>query len=367
MSTTTTEVSTPAPDREVGWIIDGDGHVLEPDSIWDRFLPEAFRPMAPRLGVGEPLSQGATASAQRMLSIEGGWKPDRRLADMEIDFIDRAVLFPTLGLLIENVTEREPAAAMHRAVNDWMAEYCGFDRNRLIGVGALPSTHADDALAEARRCVEELGLRVVFRHPSFYPGTLPIHDQAFEPLWNYLESANVTIVCHSGAPPAYCVERYPDGFMASHVIHFVNEAMMALTSLVLYGVLERHPKLRVGLVEAGATWASSLCYRLDEHVEKAVEMPVHYGLPGGVELSLKPSEYFRRQCFVTCEEVEPGLPEMLESYPQNVLFATDYPHPDGVFPGSTGPLLHASAITETQRKAILRDNAVLQYGLTQAN
>jgi len=96
-------------------------------------------------------------------------------------------------------------------------------------------------------------------------------------------------------------------------------------------------------------------------------MPVHYGLPGGVELSLKPSEYFRRQCFVTCEEVEPGLPEMLESYPQNVLFATDYPHPDGVFPGSTGPLLHASAITETQRKAILRDNAVLQYGLKQAN
>jgi uncharacterized protein len=281
---------------------------------------------------------------------------------MDVDLIEKAVLFPTLGLLIENVTQREAAAAMHRAVNTWMAEYCAFDPSRLVGVAALPSTNADDALAEARYCVEELGFRIVFRHPSLYPATLPIHDRRFEPLWDYLESADVTVVCHSGAPPAYCVDRYPDGFMASHVIHFVNEAMMALTSFILYGVLERHPALRVGLVEAGATWAHSLCHRLDEHVEKAAELPVHYTLPPNVDLSLKPSQYFRRQCFVTCEEVEPGLAEMLQAFPHNVLFATDYPHPDGVFPGSTAPLLHATGISEGQRRAILRDNALRQYG-----
>jgi hypothetical protein len=69
-------------------------------------------------------------------------------------------------------------------------------------------------------------------------------------------------------------------------------------------------------------------------------------MPAGVDLSLMPSEYFRRQCFVTCEEVEPGLAEMLAEYPTNVLFATDYPHPDGVFPGSTAALLHATEITD---------------------
>lgn len=345
------------------WIIDGDGHVVEPDKMWEQFLPEQFRPMAPRLGVGEPMIDEASTATRNMLSVEGGWMAEARLPDMDTDLIEQAVLFPTLGLLIESVTERDASVAMHRAVNDWMADYCAFDPARLVGVAALPSTTGDDALAEARRCVDDLGFRVVFRHPSLYPGTLPLHDPSFEPLWSYLEAANVTVVSHSGAPPPYCVERYPDGFIASHVIHFVNEAMMALTSFVLYGVLERHPDLRVGLVEAGATWAPSLCHRLDEHVEKVETLNVHYAFPEGVNLSMKPSEYFRRQCFVTCEEIEPGLEQMLEDFPTNVLFATDYPHPDGVFPGSTAALLEADEITDDQRRAILRDNAVLHYRL----
>jgi predicted TIM-barrel fold metal-dependent hydrolase len=78
---------------------------------------------------------------------------------------------------------------------------------------------------------------------------------------------------------------------------------------------------------------------------------------------MRPSEYFRRQCFVTCEEVEPGLVGMLADYPDNVLFATDYPHPDGIFPGSADALLHAGDIDQAQRRAILRDNAVKFYGL----
>jgi predicted TIM-barrel fold metal-dependent hydrolase len=361
MTVTTEERSEETQTPRGSWIVDADGHVVEPDRMWDRFLPEEFRPLAPRLGVGEPVPDDAPARG--MLMVEGGWIPERRIPDMDTDLVECAVLFPTLGLLIESVPDREASAAMHRAVNDWMAEYCAYAPDRLVGAAALPSTNGDDALAEARRCVDELGFRVVFRHPPLFPGTLPLHDPAFEPLWVFLEERDVTVVCHSGAPPPYCNARYPDGFIASHVIHFVNEAMMALTSLVLYGVLERHPDLRVGLVEAGATWARSLCHRLDEHVEKVRGLDVHYALPPGVDLSLAPSEYFRRQCFVTCEEVEPGLPEMLADYPTNVLFATDYPHPDGVFPGSTAALLGATEITDAQRRAILRDNALLHYQL----
>jgi predicted TIM-barrel fold metal-dependent hydrolase len=363
MTVTIEEMSDRAQEQEqqTAWIIDGDGHVVEPDKMWERFLPEPFRALAPRLGVGEPVSDDAPALG--MLSVQGGWLPERRLPDMDTDLIQRAVLFPTLGLLIENVSDRAASAAMHRAVNDWMAEYCAYDPTRLVGAAALPGTNGDDALAEARRCVDDLGFRIVFRHPALFPGTLPLHHPSFEPLWSFLESRDVTVVTHSGAPPPYCGERYPDGFIASHVIHFVNEAMMALTSFILYGVLERHPELRVGLVEAGATWAQSLCHRLDEHVEKVRELDVHYALPPDVSLSLMPSEYFRRQCFVTCEEVEPGLAEMLENFPTNVLFATDYPHPDGVFPGSTTALLGATEITDAQRRAILRDNALLQYRL----
>jgi len=346
------------------WIIDADGHVVEPNDMWERFLPKRFQSAAPRLGVGPASRSESQRPVSKMMTIEGGWDPSRRLPDMDLDGIERAVLFPTLGTLIESVPDDDALVAMHRAVNDWMSEYCAFAPDRLIGAGAIPSISGAAALAEGRRCIDELGLRVLFRSPTLgRPGALPIHHPDFEPLWDYLESANITVVTHSGAPPGYCVERYPDGFMASHVIHFVNEAMMALTSFVLYGILERHPELRVGLVESGATWARALCHRLDEHVEKSTTLDVHYDLPPGTKLSMMPSEYFRRQCFVTCEEMEPGLVEMLSDFPDNVLFASDYPHPDGVFPGATQPLLSATQLSNDQRRRILRDNALRQYRL----
>src|SRR5271154_6467827 len=107
MSATSTEMSTLDGDRHLAWIIDGDGHVVEPDDMWDRFLAEPFRAKAPRLGVGTPPKEDDSSSTLRMLSVEGGWLPERRLPDMDVDLIEKAVLFPTLGLLIENVTERE--------------------------------------------------------------------------------------------------------------------------------------------------------------------------------------------------------------------------------------------------------------------
>ena len=78
--------------------------------------------------------------------------------------------------MIQGVTEREPALALCRALNDWLAEYCAHDPSRLIGVATLPMTNADDALAEARRCVEQLRLprRVAparaLRHVAAPPG-----------------------------------------------------------------------------------------------------------------------------------------------------------------------------------------------------
>jgi predicted TIM-barrel fold metal-dependent hydrolase len=78
---------------------------------------------------------------------------------------------------------------------------------------------------------------------------------------------------------------------------------------------------------------------------------------------MRPSDYFRRQCIVSVEEVEPGLDAMLAAYPDNVVFASDYPHADGTFPGATKELLDTQLLTETQRRAVLRDNAMNFYRL----
>ena len=139
-----------------------------------------------------------------------------------------------------------------------------------------------------------------------------------------------------------------------HAAHFPMELMLALTDLIGSGVLDRHPGLRVALLEGGATWALPYLHRLDEHREL-------FGLGNGA--TSLPSEQFRRQCFVSIEEEEPGLQAMLDAYPESVMFASDYPHGDGVFPGSTQPLLESELLDEKQKRRILSENARRCYGL----
>jgi predicted TIM-barrel fold metal-dependent hydrolase len=341
---------------QAAWIIDADGHVMEPLDIWERFLPARYRAFAPRL---------EEEFNELLYATPGGTDPTLRLADMDLDGIERAYVFPSLGLGVQGVTDPDAGPALCRAINDWVAEYCAGSSGRVEGVGAIPSTNASDAIRETRRCIEELGFVGVFRRPELYPGVLPIHHPSFDALWRYLESAEVPILIHSGfnpfVPIPYFTDRFPDSTVACHAALFPVEAMMALNSFIVYGILERHPRLRVGLVECGAVWAHSFVHRLDEHVEKWPSMLGGEVAPG-VKLQRRPSEYFRDQCFVSVEDVEPGLRPMVDEYPGCVVFASDYPHPDATFPGATQSLLASDALTPEQIHAICRTNALRLYG-----
>jgi predicted TIM-barrel fold metal-dependent hydrolase len=362
-------------------VVDADGHVVEPDVVWTEYLPARFHEYAPhvlqsdgsfrfachdRVGFaieGRAESVGAPSQTPKQsdspVAARGGSEPGPRLDDMAVDRIGLAALYPTYGLMIQGVTEREPALALCRALNDWVAHYCAHDPERLLGIATLPMTDAGDALAEARRCVEDLGFRGVWRRPEHFDPLPRLQDDAYEPLWSYLEDAGVPFAIHPGmsglVPFAELQGRYDDYFSALHAAHFVTEQMMNLTTFVAYGILERHPRLRVAFLESGAVWALSYVHRLDEHLEL-------FGFDRG-GLTLKPSEYFARQCFVAVEEVEPGLPEMVATYPDSVVFASDYPHGDGTFPGSTRELLETDRLDDGARRRVLRDNALRLYGL----
>lgn len=346
-------------DDNAAWIVDGDGHVMEPLDIWDRFLPARFHRLAPRFH---------DEWRALLYAIPGGTEPGLRTGDMDLDGIERAFVYPSLGLGIQGVTEPDGAVALCRAINDWVAEYSRETNGRVIGVGAIPSTSGPAALSETRRCIEELGFRGVFRRPELYPGVLPIHDRSFDGLWEYLESADAPIITHSGfnpfVPIPYFTDRFAGSTVACHAALFPIEAMMALNSFILYGVLERHPRLRVGLVECGAVWALSYVHRLDEHVEKWPSL-LGVDVTPDVTLSRTPSEYFGAQCFVSVEDVEPGLPAMLDAYPRSVIFASDYPHPDAKFPGSAADILGSADLTTDQVRDVCRSNALRLYGMAE--
>jgi uncharacterized protein len=365
-------------------VFDADGHVIEPSDMWESYLPAAFRHYAPRVlqqqdhfrfvcgeRIGFPISGraesvGAPGQTPRRSSAPipaaGGTDPVARLRDMDTDAIDIAALYPTFGLMIQGVMEREPAMALCRAVNDWVADYCRRGSGRLIGVGVVPMTSADDALAEAQRCVETLGFRGVWRRPEQFSGIPDLHDVSYERLWSYLEQSGVPLAFHPGVsglvPYDYLEERYGDYFSAIHAVHFMAEQMMALTTMIAYGILERHPRLRVAFLECGAAWAEAYLHRLDEHLDT-------FGFDRG-GLTMKPSEYFARQCFVSVEGVEPGLDRMAATFPDSVVFASDYPHGDGKFPGSTAELLETDVLSTEVVQDILIGNGRRLYGLDEA-
>jgi predicted TIM-barrel fold metal-dependent hydrolase len=187
-------------------------------------------------------------------------------------------------------------------------------------------------------------------------------DDAYEALWSYLDEANVAFAVHPGiaglVPYDQLRSHYDDYFTPLHAAHFVLEHLLAITTFVAYGILERHPGLRVGFLESGAVWALGYVHRLDEHEEL-------FGFDRGA-LSMRPSDYFRRQCFVSVEDAEPGLAGLLEVYPECVVFASDYPHADGTFPGSTRSLLESDQLDAATRQRVLRDNARRLYGLDPA-
>ena len=371
-------------DTETAGIVDADGHVVEPDAAFTEHLDPRFRSWAPRvvryddhfryacgdrLGfrifarpetVGAP-GQTAIVTDQPVVA-RGAEDPAGRLLDLDVEGIATAVLYPTYGLMIQGVVEREPAVALCRAVNDWLASYCAHDPARLVGAGTLPMCHPDDALAEAQRCVGELGFRGVWRRPERMPGTPALHDPGYERLWSFLEEADVPIAVHPGmngvVPNDYFGLRFDEDFTAMHATHFPVEQMMNVTDFVAFGILERHPRLRVAFLECGAGWVPYYLHRLDEHLEV-------FGYPHA-GLTMKPSEQFRRQCFVSVEEAEPGLAGVLTSYPDSVVFASDYPHADGIFPGATKELLETDELDDGARQRVLRANAVRLYNLENA-
>jgi predicted TIM-barrel fold metal-dependent hydrolase len=135
------------------------------------------------------------------------------------------------------------------------------------------------------------------------------------------------------------------------------EQMMALGSFCAGGILERHPKLRVGFLEANCAWAPWLLWRLDEAYEREADVFVP-------DLKIAPSEYFKRQCWVSVEpDEEPAKYTIDWIGSDKIVFSTDYPHGDSKYPEAVSSFLKLGLSKEDTRK-ILWNNCADLYNLT---
>jgi predicted TIM-barrel fold metal-dependent hydrolase len=346
--------------------VDADGHVMEPAEAWADFLPAEYWPVAPQglrdsqgrrcLSIGGTTWPRPPADPNFKGMPTGGSDPQVRLADMDLEGIGIALLFPTDGLFLSGVDQRDVALALARAYNDWLVHYCSADPARLVHVGALPQADVRDTIEEARRCVQELGSKALMLRPNPVQGR-NLDDPAYEVQWEALEELGVPVVMHEGTTlnVPQSGERF-ENFAFRHACSHPHEQQYALLALACGGVLERHPDLRVVFVEAGCGWLPYWLERLDEHMEKWEFATA--------PLPLKPSEYFARQCFVTTEPDEKTLPSVVDLVGDDVImWASDYPHPDGIFPGAVAELADRTDLSDETKRKILRTNALRCFGL----
>ncbi|HZP40251.1 MAG TPA: amidohydrolase family protein [Candidatus Binatia bacterium] len=366
-------------------VADSDMHVLEPPDLWQRWIDPAWRHAAPvgltelrrdmrvkvkshvvlRIGRVRAASPGAAWSAEQdrvyARAEERGWDPTSQREAMEAEGLDVAVLFPSRGLFVlgldapeaMGVDGLEPdfAAAIARAYNDWLADFCKAAPDRFFGAAMVAPHDVASAAKEARRAVETLGMKAVFLAPGCV-NRRPWHDPYYDPLWAECERLGVPITFHGGGQtflrPDFSLEVL-DKLAMWHTMNQPLGVMTVAVSLCAGGVLERFPRLRVGLLEGNCAWAPWLFHRLDEHWEWVGR----YEVP---DCRRKPSEYFRASCFLAVEADEAPVRQYVEWFgDDNLVFSTDYPHADSKYPHAVEAFLRLPLGERSQRK-ILWDN-----------
>jgi len=377
-----------------GKVADSDMHVLEPPDLWQRYIDPAWRHAAPvgltelrrdmrvkvkshvmlRIGPVRPIAGGTTPAwsteQDRVLAHaeERGWDATSQVEAMDAEGLDLAVLFPSRGLFVLGLDspqimgvdglEPEFAAAIARAYNDWLHDFCRQYPARLLGAGMVAPHDVASAVVETRRCVEQLGFRAIFLAPGCV-NRRPWHDRHYDPLWAECERLGIPATFHGGGQtflkPDFSLEVF-DKLMMWHTFNQPLGMMTVAVSLTAGGVFERFPRLRVGLLEGNCGWAPWLLHRLDEHWEWVGR----YEAP---ELRRKPSEYFRTNCFLSVEADEEPVRDYVAWYgDDNLVFSTDYPHADSKYPRSL-ECFAKLPLAETSRRKILWDNWCRLYGV----
>jgi uncharacterized protein len=372
-------------------VVDADAHVIEPHAMWTDYLAPEFRARAPRpvgltfgfelegVGVNLP-AQWSPASTQDEIEQRGrrvqstyeelfpdayvaGFSAPAQLHDMDREGVDVSFLYPSFGLFVLAIDgmEADFAAAIARAYNDWLADFARTDPERLHGVAMVPLHDPELAAREARRCAEQLGFRGVFVRPNPVNGR-NFDDPALDPLWRTMSDLEMTLGIHEGGFPR--LPQVVKGRLTHpeqvHICTHPMEQMISAVSIVYGGVLERFPGLRVAFLEAGCGWVPFWLHRMDEHWENSVGRD--FG--SAHSLRMRPSEYFRRQCYVSADANEYMLAQVIELFGDDrIIFSTDYPHPDSPWPHAVDEFLALPDVTAESKRKILWDNGLALYGM----
>jgi predicted TIM-barrel fold metal-dependent hydrolase len=253
--------------------------------------------------------------------------PVLRAKDMERDGVDAEVIFGILGAATRL---NDPVAAneMFRIYNDWLVDFCTHDPDRFIGLACLPYGDIDAAVKEIHR-VAKLGLRGVELSCSW--DMEPMWHPMWEPLWKAIHEVNLPLHFHTfpAVPPSLLDKATGQSRRAAFftvVSGFQMNLVNILAAVIGAAVLERYPNVRISFGESGIGWIPYALDRMDFEWEDRFR---------DLGLTMKPSDYWRRQCKGTFQFDRIGGKLIEEMGVESLMWGSDYPHADGVWPESS--------------------------------
>jgi uncharacterized protein len=359
-----------------------------PQDVWSDRLPARLRERGPRVeehdgatlwmcdgarwgfwaggykptNAPKPIVMALDRGGESDLSERRPAVPTLRLADMDRDGVHAHVMYgPVTSIRTDDPELRD---ACYRAYNDWLEEFCSVAPDRLVGVAMLPEV-PESATAELYRladkgCFRQANVQIANANPR-------LHDPRWEPFWAALEETGLILSFHV---TVFMLPKDDPGFgkpagQLNQAKMFIEQFLDPFVDLFSWGILERHPKIKLVMAESGLGWLPWVVEELDYRHWRIWETKEYWEERGGIPFKKKPSEIFKEQVYATFQQ-DPVALTLLKFFGENnVLWASDYPHPDSIWPHSREVIEREMAhLSPEMRKKLTHDNAARLYGLS---
>ena len=373
------------------FVVDMDSHVMEPPDLWESYLEPKYRDRAIRIernadGTEQLIVDNEVLLSGRLAAL-GGAEHDaiQTFIDPELSYldgcpkasydttarvqllddwgVDMGAVFPTIGILWDKADAPELAMAYARAYNNWQWDFAKPALDRILPIAHVPLYDVDLAVEELSRCLK-LGFKGMFLAPEPVCGKRPSHPD-FDPLWNLLIDANLPICVHLivrfnrvvnlSNTQWWDIQRESPDTVFSFGLGGTMQLIPAVAALVCDGLFERHPKLKVAIVESGAGYVRYLMDRLDEKYDR---------FKAASTLSRPPSEYIRENFWFVMDPSEASIDAQCDLVGEDkFLWGSDYPHVDSHMTAVQEVHDALAPMSEHRRNLVLGGNARALFGL----
>ena len=377
-----------APDAD--YMFDADAHILEPPDLWDNYLEQKYvdrgiRMVVNEQGIEQLFVDGQIAMPNGMTAF-GGVELENRVKAFDpkskLGYLDGApaasmygpdriklfddwglnggLVLPTVGIVWDH-DEAPLANAYCRAYNDWVYDFQAADRDRLVIAAHLNLRDIDGAVKELEHRLKQ-GFKGVFLPPERVDGK-GFADPYFDPLWARIEEAGVPLLPHVIVRSRRLVTGFagdwydtPTNLVFAFALGAPSQVMPATMAMVVDGLFDKFPGLKVVAIEAGCGWVAYAMDRLDEKYQ-------HFKAVSRLELE-KPSDYFRRNLWFVAEPEERTIGAMVDLVGEDrIMWGSDYPHIDSHLEAASQIRASIADLPEAKRRGVLGENARKVFGI----